>query len=313
VSVVKVLLKSTPFVGDSLGLVGPDERELMIITGIRLPRIVAAILVGAGLALAGVVFQGVFRNPMADPYVLGVSSGAALGAALAIVMRIGYSVMGVSSASILSFLVATLTVLAVYNIAKVGPRAPVVTLLLSGIAVSIFLSSLVSLIEVFSGSELHRLVYWMMGGFSYVEWRDVLGVFPLVCAGAALTYFFARDLNIMTLGDVEALHLGVSVENSRKILLALGSLMTAAAVSIGGLIGFVGLVIPHLTRMLVGPDHRILIPSGFLTGALFLVFCDTIARAVSVSSELPVGIITALSGGPFFIYLLRKSRGRYAI
>ena len=312
-SVLGALMKPVPFLGQTLGLSNPNDIELIIIKEIRLPRVLAGALIGSGLALAGTVFQGVFRNPMADPYVLGVSSGAALGAALAIVMRLGYTALGVYSVSILSFLIATLTVFAVYGLAKVGSRAPVITLLLSGVAVSIFLSSLVSLLQVFSGWELHRLVYWMMGGFSYIEWADVLVVFPLISIGTLVTYLFSRDLNIMTLGDEEAQHLGVNVERSRKILLAVGSLMTAAAVSVSGLIGFVGLVIPHLTRMLVGPDHRVLIPSSFLTGGIFLVFCDTLARAISGSTELPVGIITALSGGPFFIYLLRKSRGRYAI
>ena len=312
-SVLGALMKPLPIIGQMLGLSHPNDIELMIIREIRLPRVLAGALIGSGLALAGTVFQGVFRNPMADPYVLGVSSGAALGAALAIVMRLGYSAVGVYSVSILSFLIATLTVFAVYGLAKVGSRAPVITLLLSGVAVSIFLSSLVSLLQVFSGWELHRLVYWMMGGFSYIEWADVLVVFPLITIGTLVTYLFSRDLNIMTLGDEEAQHLGVNVERSRKILLAVGSLMTAAAVSVSGLIGFVGLVIPHLARMFVGPDHRVLIPSSFLTGGIFLVFCDTLARAISGSTELPVGIITALSGGPFFIYLLRKSRGRYAI
>jgi len=313
VTVIKALMRSIPLVGEAAGIVGPDEKEFMIITEIRLPRVLAGALVGSGLALAGVVFQGVFRNPMADPYIIGVSSGAALGAALAIVMGIGYSLVGINTVSILAFLAATLTVLVVYNLARVGPQASVVTLLLSGVAVSIFLSAIVSLIELFSGWELHRLVYWMMGGFSYIEWDEVLGVFPLISIGAALTYLFSRELNIMTMGDEEAQHLGVNVENSRKILLALASLMTAAAVSIGGLIGFVGLVIPHLTRMFVGPDHRILMPSAFLMGAIFLVLCDAIARSITVSAEIPVGIITSLSGGPFFIYMLRKSRGRYAI
>ena len=208
---------------------------------------------------------------------------------------------------------AALTVFVVYNLSKVGPRAPVVTLLLAGVAVSIFLSAIVSLIQVFSGWELHRLVYWMMGGFSYTEWKDVLGVFVPVLVGGVLVYFYARDLNIMTLGDEEAQHLGVNIESSRKILITLGSLMTAAAVSVSGLIGFVGLVIPHLTRTLVGPDHRVLIPGAFLTGATFMVLCDSAARSISSSTELPVGIITALSGGPFFIYMLRKSKGRYAM
>jgi len=179
--------------------------------------------------------------------------------------------------------------------------------------VSIFLSAIVSLIQLFSGWELHRLVYWMMGGFSYIEWDEVLGILPLISVGAVLTYLFARELKIMTMGDAEAQHLGVNVENSRRVLLSLASLMTAAAVSVSGLIGFVGLVIPHLTRMLVGPDHRILMPSTFLIGAIFLVLCDAIARSITISAEIPVGIITSLSGGPFFIYMLRKSRGRYVL
>ncbi len=312
-SVISALLRLVPFVGESLGIASPDGKEFIIITEIRMPRVLAGVLVGSGLALAGVVFQGVFRNPMADPYIIGVSSGAALGAALAIVMRIGYSFMGVNTVSILAFLVAVLTVLIVYNLARVGPQAPIVTLLLSGIAVSIFLSAIVSLIQLFSGWELHRLVYWMMGGFSYIEWDEVLGILPLISVGAVLTYLFARELNIMTMGDAEAQHLGVNVENSRRVLLSLASLMTAAAVSVSGLIGFVGLVIPHLTRMLVGPDHRILMPSTFLIGAIFLVLCDAIARSITISAEIPVGIITSLSGGPFFIYMLRKSRGRYVL
>jgi len=311
--VVRALLKSMPFIGESIDSTGLENRDFIIITEIRLPRVLAGALVGSGLAISGAIFQGVFRNPMADPYVIGVSSGAALGASLAIIFRIGYSVLGVNSTSIMAFIAATATVMAVYNLAKVGRHAPVVTLLLSGVAVSIFLSSIVSLIQVFSGWEMHRLVYWMMGGFSYIEWKDVLGILPLISAGAVITYFYSRDLNVMTLGDEEAQHLGVNVESSRRVLLGLGSLMTAAAVSIGGLIGFVGLVIPHLSRILVGPDHRTLLPSSFISGGMFLVFCDTVARAASTSYELPVGIITAMSGGPFFIYMLRKSRGKYSM
>ncbi|MEM3430437.1 MAG: iron chelate uptake ABC transporter family permease subunit [Candidatus Bathyarchaeia archaeon] len=311
--VLKALLKSMPLIGDSIDLTGLDSRDLIIITDIRLPRVLAGALVGSGLAISGAIFQGVFRNPMADPYVIGVSSGAALGASLAIIFGVGYSVFGVNSTSIMAFIAATATVMAVYNLGKVGRHAPVVTLLLSGVAVSIFLSSIVSLIQVFSGWEMHRLVYWMMGGFSYIEWKDVLGVLPLILLGALITYFYSRDLNVMTLGDEEAQHLGVNVETSRRVLLGLGSLMTAAAVSIGGLIGFVGLVIPHLSRILVGPDHRTLLPSSFLSGGMFLVCCDTLARTASTSYELPVGIITAMSGGPFFIYMLRKSRGKYSM
>lgn len=309
--IVRILLNEVPMVSNTVGVSGFSEIERLIIIQIRLPRIFAGILVGASLATSGTVFQGIFRNPMADPYILGVSSGAALGAALAIVLGVGFTFFGIETVPIMASIGAVAATVTVYNIARVGSRTPVVTLLLSGIAVSIFLSAIVSMLQVVAGWELHRLVFWLMGGFSYVKWKDVWAILPLICTGIPLTYLFARDLNIVALGEEEAQHLGVDVERSKKILVALGSLLTASAVSISGLVGFVGLIVPHLTRILVGPDHRILIPSSLLTGAIFLVVCDAIARVVFVPSELPVGIITALSGGPFFLYLLRKRKGSY--
>jgi iron complex transport system permease protein len=311
--IVRILVNEVRILGNLHSSSGFSESERMIITQIRLPRIFAAILVGVSLATSGAVFQGIFRNPMADPYVLGVSSGAALGAALAIVLRIGFTFFGIDTVPIMAFIGAVAATLTVYNIARVGSRTPVVTLLLSGIAVSIFLSAIVSMLQVVAGWELHKLVFWLMGGFSYAKWKDVWATLPLVCVGIPLAYLFARDLNIMALGEEEAQHLGVDVEKSKRILIVLGSLLTAAAVSISGLIGFVGLIVPHLTRILVGPDHRILLPSSLLTGAIFLVSCDALARVVFVPSEVPVGIITALSGGPFFIYLLRKKKGSYSL
>ena len=311
--IVRILVNEIPILGNMNSGSGLSESERMIITQIRLPRIFAGILVGVSLAASGAVFQGIFRNPMADPYVLGVSSGAALGAALAIVLRVGFTFFGIDTVTVMAFIGAVAATLTVYNIARVGSRTPVVTLLLSGIAVSIFLSAIVSMLQVVAGWDLHKLVFWLMGGFSYAEWKDVWAILPLVCVGIPLAYLFARDLNIMALGEEEAQHLGVDVEKSKKILIVLGSLLTAAAVSISGLIGFVGLIVPHLTRILVGPDHKILMPSSLLTGAIFIVSCDALARVVFVPSEVPVGIITALSGGPFFIYLLRKKKGSYSL
>lgn len=311
--IIAILVDEVPILSNLHQGSSFTESERIIITQIRLPRILAGILVGASLSTSGALFQGIFRNPMADPYILGVSSGAALGAALAIVLGIGFSFFGINTVPIMAFLGAVGATLSVHNIAKVGPRTPVVTLLLSGIAVSVFLSAIVSMLQVVAGWELHKLVFWLMGGFSYTKWKDVWAVLPLVSIGLPLAYLFARDLNIMALGDEEAQHLGVDAERSRKILMFLGSLLTASAVSISGLIGFVGLIVPHLTRILVGPDHRILLPSSLLTGAMFLVFCDALARIVFVPSELPVGTITALSGGPFFIYLLRKKKGSYSL
>ena len=308
--IAQIIVGKIPLISRFVDIYFPQVEEVIIIE-VRLPRILAAVLVGAALATAGSVFQGIFRNPMADPYVIGVSSGAALGGALAIVLKLDIALFGFTAVPTLAFASALITVFLVYNIAKVGSKIPVTTLLLSGIAVSIFLSAIVSTLKLLAGQELHALVFWLMGGFSHVKWEEIASVWLLIVFGVSAVYLFARDLNLMSLGEEEAQHLGVDVEKSKKILLALGCLMTAAAVSIGGLIGFVGLIVPHLTRILVGPDHRVLIPTALLTGSIFLVLCDTSARIIFLPAELPVGIITALSGGPFFIYLLRRRRGGY--
>jgi iron complex transport system permease protein len=312
-TVLKILAKRMPFVGNLVDLSNVPYVEETIIIQIRMPRIIAGALVGAALATAGVMFQGIFKNPMADPYILGVSAGAAVGASLAIVLRIGVTLMGVSAVPILAFVGSLIAVFVVYNISRVGPRVPVTSLLLSGIAVSIFLSAIVAVLQVIAGEKLQIIVFWLMGSFSYVEWKDVWPILPLICLGTVATYFYARDLNILALGEETAQHLGVDVERVKKLLLIFGSLVTAAAVSVSGLIGFVGLIIPHMTRIVIGPDHRILLPTSLIVGATFLVICDAVARVIVSPVELPVGVITALSGGPFFIYLLRKKRGSYAI
>jgi iron complex transport system permease protein len=310
-TVLKVLAKQIPFLGGTVDSSNMSGVEETIIVQIRMPRILADALVGAALAAAGVVYQGIFKNPMADPYVLGVSAGAAVGASLAIVLGIGFTLFGLSTVPILAFAVSLIAVFVVYSISRVGSRVPVTTLLLSGLAVSIFLSAIVAVLQVISGGKLHAIVFWLMGSFSYVEWKDVWATLPLICFGTAAIYFFARDLNALALGEETAQQLGVEVEKVKKLLLIFGSLVTAAAVSISGLIAFIGLIIPHLTRILIGPDHRILLPTSIIVGATFLVVCDAIARVVIAPVELPVGIITAFSGGPFFIYLLYKKKGSY--
>jgi len=312
-TVLKVLAKRIPFLGDLMSSSNVSYTEERIIIQIRMPRILAGALVGAALAAAGVVYQGIFKNPMADPYVLGVSAGAAVGASLAIVLRIGFTLLGVSTVPILAFVGSLIAVFVVYSISRVGSRAPVTTLLLSGISVSIFLSAIVAVLQVVAGERLHVIVFWLMGGFSYVEWMDVWAILPLICLGMVVIYFYARDLNILALGEETAQHLGVDVEKLKRLLLIFGSLVTASAVSISGLIAFIGLMIPHITRIIIGPDHRILLPTSIIVGASFLVICDAVARVIVSPAELPVGVITALSGGPFFIYLLRKKKESYAI
>lgn len=312
-TVLKILAKRMPFLGNLVDSSNVSYVEETIIIQIRMPRILAGALVGAALAAAGVVYQGIFKNPMADPYVLGVSAGAAVGASLAIVLGIGFTLLGLSTVSISAFAGSLIAVFVVYNVSRVGSRVPVTMLLLSGIAVGIFLSAIVAVLQVIAGEKLHTIVFWLMGGFSYVEWKDVWAILPLICLGTVVIYFYARDLNILALGEETAQHLGVDVEKVKKLLLVFGSLITASAVSISGLIGFIGLVIPHITRIMIGPDHRILLPTSIIVGAIFLVICDAVARVIVSPVELPVGVITALSGGPFFIYLLRKKKESYAI
>ena len=312
-TVLKILAKRIPFLVKFVDLSNVSYVEETIIIQIRMSRILASALVGASLASAGVVYQGIFKNPMADPYVLGVSAGAAVGASLAIVLGIGFMLWGLSTVPIYAFIGSLITVFVVYNISRIGPRVPITTLLLSGMAVSIFLSAIIAVFQVIAGEKLHIIVFWLMGGFSYVEWKDVWAVLPLVFPGAIATYLYARDLNILSIGEETAQQLGVDVERVKKMLLIFGSLMTAAAVSISGLVGFVGLIIPHITRILLGPDHRILLPASTIVGATFLVICDAVARVIASPIELPVGVITALSGGPFFIYLLRKKKESYAM
>lgn len=306
--VLKILAKNIPIIGSAFHISGISSVEEIIIMQIRLPRILAGALVGASLATAGVIYQGIFRNPMADPYVIGASSGAAVGASLAIVLGVGFAWFGISTIPIFAFVGCMATILLVYSISRVGSRVPITTLLLSGIAVSYFLLAIVTYMQTIAGQRLHALTFWLMGGFSYVEWNDVWSVLPFVLVGIIITYLYSRDLNLLVLGEEQAQHLGVELERTKLILLFSSALITAAAVSVGGPIVFVGLIIPHVTRILVGPDHRVLLPASILLGASFMVICDALARILAAPSEIPVGVITAVFGGPFFIFLLRRKK-----
>jgi len=309
-NILKILAKNVPILGDFVEFSGFSEVQESIIIHIRLPRVLGGALVGVALAVAGVAYQGIFRNPMADPYTIGAMGGASFGAAVAIVLGVGVALLGVNTVPIFAFIGALLSVFLVYAISREGPRVPITTLILSGLTVTIFFNALVTYLKLIAGDRLHALTFWIMGGFTYTNWTDVSTIFPLVIIGTIVVYLYARDLNILVLGEEQAQHLGVELEKVKKILLAAGALITAAAVSISGLIGFVGLIIPHLTRILIGPDHRILLPTSAIVGASFMMICDALARVIIAPTELPVGVITAVTGGPFFIYLLRrKSRG----
>ncbi len=283
-----------------------DSTTETIVHDIRLPRIALAAVVGFALASAGVVMQGFFRNPMADPSIIGVSSGAAVGA----VATITFPLLLPFGLHIAAFLGALGAAFGVYALATRGGRTPVATLLLAGIAVQTLLGAVVSYLLLQSGRSLEEAVFWLMGNLHNSSWAEVETTLPLAVISFGVLLVFAGDLNVLLLGESDAHTLGIPVERSKRILLAVSSIVTAAAVAVAGVIGFVGLIVPHIMRLLVGPDHRILLPTSALAGASFLVATDTIARANA--AELPVGIVTAALGAPFFLYLLRK-REVYAL
>ena len=286
-----------------------------IVFQIRLPRVTGAALIGAALATAGALFQGLLRNPLADPYIIGTSAGAALGATIAMTLPINLAFLGFGLVPLAAFVGALSAVIVVYNLARVGSRTPIVSMLLAGFVVSALLAAVISFLMAISDRvnlDLHSVYSFLMGHVSVVGWEQIAVVAPLVIGGIIGGRFFAYHLNAFSLGEEGAAYLGINVERDKVLVLALGSLLTAAAVSIGGLIGFVGLVMPHAVRLSLGPDHRLLLPASALAGALFVVVADLLARVVLAPTEIPVGIITAIVGAPFFLYLLRRSRREYA-
>jgi iron complex transport system permease protein len=281
----------------------PSSVQQTIVLSVRLPRIILAALVGFALASAGTVMQGFFRNPMADPSIIGVSSGAAVGAVATIVipLQIPFGLELQAAA----FTTAIITAFSVYVIATRGGRTPTSTLLLAGVAVQAFLGAVISFLLLYSGESIQRVVYWLMGNLGGTTWGDVRVAAVVVPPVFVLLVAYAQDLNVLLLGERDAHALGINVTRTKRILLAAASIVTAAAVAVTGVIGFVGLIVPHAMRLVVGPDHRILLPTSALAGASFLVITDTLAR--SGTTAIPVGIITAALGAPFFLYLLRTN------
>jgi iron complex transport system permease protein len=285
-----------------------------LIAEVRLPRVLLAALVGACLAVAGALYQALFRNPLADPYILGVSSGAGLAATATLVLGTAAGV-GLSSAWAVAvpaaaFAGALLTITLVAALAARSGRLDASSLLLAGIAVSYTLAALTSFLMVFFRQSMNAVVYWMMGGLTSAGWLYVGIVGLMMVAGMIAPFARTRELNIILLGDERAGQLGVDVERLKKVMLASASLLTAAAVAVSGLIGFVGLMTAHIVRLVLGPDHRLLIPASALGGAILLVLADLIARTALAPTELPVGIVTALFGGPFFLWLLVRGEAR---
>lgn len=307
--VYEIILQKIPFIGNLINS-NPSTLNQEIVLQVRLPRVMSAALVGIALASSGAVLQGLLRNPIADPFIIGISAGASLGTSIAMVTGIGASIFGILySVPIAAFISALGTVFLVYTLSKMGGSMSMLTLLLIGVAITSLFSALVYLILIVSNAQAQGVLFWMFGSFTLTSWNYVYMAFPFIFVGLGVTFYFARDLNLISLGEEQANHLGVETENLKKILLTCVSLMTAAAVSISGIIGFVGLIIPHIMRVLIGPDHRILIASSAFAGAIMLILCDTFARTAMSPSEMPVGIITAILGCPFFIYLLLSRKG----
>ena len=294
----------------SLELGSYSHTEELVITQLRLPRIIVGTLVGMALGIAGATMQGLFRNPMADPGIIGVSAGGALGAVSAIAL--GVSGIFYQALSVFAFLGAVGAAFLVFGIASIGGRFSMATLLLAGVALSAFFSAIVAAIMVLvpSNEALREILFWLTGGLDSRSWEHVRLAAPPILGGSAVIFMLSRDLNLLMLGDDEAKSMGVRVSVIRPVLLATAALITGVAVAVSGTIAFVGLVVPHILRLVVGPDHRLLIPLSAVGGALFMVIADTIARTVVQPAEFRVGIITAFVGAPFFIFLLIRNKQR---
>jgi iron complex transport system permease protein len=304
-TVVKLLAAKIPLLEVSVDW--PSAFET-ILFDIRLPHAVLMALTGMALGGSGAAYQGLFRNPLADPYIIGVASGAGLGAVLAMTVQFPSSLLGMAAVPVAAFVGALVTVTLVYSIARVGRTTPVTTLLLAGVAVGTFASALTSMLMLLSTDELHRAISWLLGGFSLGGWQPVLAALPYLFIGMGVLILLGRPLNVLQFGDEEALQLGLDVEKFKLVIVVASSLVAATAVSFSGTIAFVGLIVPHLVRILWGTDYRRLIPLAILGGGSVLLAADVIARTIMAPRDLPVGIVTSIVGAPFFLWLLRRAK-----
>ncbi len=286
--------------------VSPDKE---ILFDVRIPRILLAALVGAALSVSGVSFQALLRNPLADPYILGISGGAALGAVAGMLLGLEASILGISTIPLFAFVGATVTIFFVYRVASVGGVVHRHTLLLVGVIINAFFGAMVMFVtSIVDFATMNDIVIWLMGNLVPLTYGTLGVVAAYVGIGSVFLFTLTRQFNIMTLGEEPAKQLGIEVETLKRKTFIAASFVTAAAVAYSGPIGFVGLIVPHVMRLILGPDHRLLLPSALLAGAGFLVVADTVARTLIAPTEIPVGVITVLCGGPFFIFLLKRRR-----
>lgn len=287
-------------------LIQGDQTYAQIFLHLRLPRTLLAFLVGSSLSLSGAILQGYFQNPMAGPFVVGVSSGSSFGAVLALILGLNMSFWGFSVQNVMAFVSGFAIVSLVYIISQKRGAMKVETLLLTGIAAGALASSLTSFLIFFKAESFEQAVFWLLGSFHLADWNHFQALFPVFFLCLFISQWLAKDMNLLVLGDEIAQSLGCSVARTRKIFLVLSTLLASSSVSVSGIIGFVGLIVPHWVRLLIGPDHRYLFFTSSIMGGVFLMFCDFVARSLLRGTELPIGIITAVVGAPFFIYLLNQ-------
>ena len=296
-----------------ISFLGMSTTDKVILFNLRLPRTLSSFFVGGGLALAGAIFQGIFRNPLADSYLLGISSGASLGAAAALVLGFTSPVAMFTGVSFFSFLGSLGALALVFYFGSQNGTISTFRLLLSGLGVGLFLSSLVAILMIMAEEELKALIFFFLGGFSSSSWETALVALIFVPVGVLIAFYYSRELNVLLLGEETAQSSGVNTKLIQAIYAILAAFLTSVSVSVAGLIGFVGLIVPHMVRMIFGADHRVLFPFTFFAGGIFLILCDTIAKVIIAPSELPVGVVTSLCGVPFFLYLLKKEKGEYGL
>ena len=286
------------------------EVSMAILWSIRLPRTVLVTLTGMALSGSGATYQGLFRNPLADPFLIGVASGAGLGAVIAMSVKWPYSFWGLLAVPMAAFVAALLTVVIVYSLARIGKTVPTTNLILAGVAFSSFATSLTSFLMLRSTGEIRRALGWLLGGASLSDWTAIIAIAPYLFIGLGVLLFSGQALNLMQFGDEQAQQLGLNVTGAKTIMLVSASLATAAAVSFSGIIGFIGLIVPHVMRLWWGADYRRLIPLSIISGATALLVSDIFARVVIAPQEIPVGIVTALVGAPFFLWVLRRAKNQ---
>jgi iron complex transport system permease protein len=279
-----------------------------ILFDIRLPRTLLILLAGAALSGSGAAYQGLFRNPLADPYIIGVASGAGLGAVIAMALHWPATILGALVIPIAAFVAALITVGVVYSLARVGRATPVTTLILAGVAIGSFTTAITTFLLLSSQAELRRAISWMLGGFAFGGWLPVIAILPYIFAGLIALTLMGRALNVLQFGDDQAQQLGLRVDRVKLVVVIAASLATAAAVAYAGIIGFVGLAVPHVVRLMWGGDYRRLIPLSIIAGAALLLLADILARTIIAPQEVPLGVITALFGAPFFLWLLRRTK-----